>query len=63
MDNIRTKTAKMLDIQDCFQNHIKSAKTTQFFYSQAFTLPKDSSAKSFLSTTSCLKGNSTQKIS
>ena len=47
----RTKTAKMLDKQNCLQNHIKNAKATKFFYSQPSTLPKEAPAKFYLSPT------------
>ena len=46
-----TKTAKMLDTQNCFQNHIKNAKTPSFFYSHPSTLPKEAAAKFYLSST------------
>ena len=44
-----TKTAKMLDTQNCVQNHIKNAKATNFC--QPSTLPKDKPAKFYFRTT------------
>ena len=46
-----TKTAKMLDTQNCLQNHIKNAKGAKFCYSQPSTHPKDAPAKFYLSMT------------
>ena len=46
-----TKTANMLNTTNCLQNHIKNSKETKFFYSQPSTLPKETPAKFYLSTT------------
>ena len=46
-----TKTAEILDTQNCLQNHIKMLKQPNFFYSQPSTLPKDASAKFYYSAT------------
>ena len=47
MNNIvlSTKTSKMLDAQDCLQNHIKNAKATKFLSKSAFYTTKGSTCK------------------
>ena len=44
INNIAPKLQKMLDTQNCLQNHIKNANAN-FFYSQPSTIPKDAHAK------------------
>ena len=40
-----TKTTKMLETQNCLQNHIESAKTTKFLSQAAFYTSKGSICK------------------
>ena len=40
-----TKAAKVLDTQNCFQNHIKNAKATKFLSQSAFFTSKESTCK------------------
>ena len=45
MNNIAPKTAKMLDTQNYFQNHIKNAKANKFLSQSAFYTSKGSTCK------------------
>ena len=49
----RTKTAKMLDTQNCLQNHIKNAKATKFLLQSSFytSKGKGNTCKFYLSMT------------
>ena len=47
MNNIASKTTKMLDTQNCLQNHMKNAKAT----SQPSVVSEEVLARSYLSTT------------
>ena len=46
-----TKAAKMFDIQNSRQNHLKNPKSANFFYSQPSTLSVDVHAKFYFSKT------------
>ena len=50
MNNIATKLQKMLDTQNCLQDHIKNAEATEFLLQLALYSSKEALAKFYLST-------------
>ena len=50
-NNIALELQKMLDTENCLQNHIKMPKQPNFFYSQISAFLKEALAKFYFSTT------------